>query len=120
MKWITVGMLCLLAGCAGLETPGGVRADGERSEFTLRMPAAEAARCMARNAEERAPAILTAAGYVREGATAGTFEIHVRNGERLLLVADVLPTGNGSRAVVHRVGYVGTTTTLPADMARGC
>lgn len=110
LGWIT---LLLLAGCA---TPQEMRAESERHEWTSAKAPADLARCIARYGEENTPMLYPTA-TVRDGG-AGAFEVQLRNGTEILLVADVLPQGSGSRATVYR--RYPHTTNLPAAMAKGC
>jgi hypothetical protein len=112
---LTIALLALLAGCA---TPQELRSDSDRSEFSSRQSAADVAQCIARTAEEQ-----TRLSYpfatVRE--TGGRYEVQVRSYDNVvLMVADVVPSGAGARATIHRAPYVWATSHLPAAMAKGC
>lgn len=106
--------LLALAGCAS--TPSELRTDGARRDFTLSMSPAQAAACLARNAENAASGVTTA---VRIGATSGTHEVVVSRGEPIA-VADVTPADRGARATIWRAHVPILPTGLPEAMAKGC
>lgn len=103
--WIA---LLLLAGCA---TPGEVRRDGAREEFSLQLPADKAVTCMAQHAEEYASWAIV---QRRDS------EILVRTSEMAIVVAEVYTASPGSRAIVYRNTMAGFFAGLPAAMAKGC
>lgn len=112
MKRLTLAALVLLAGCA---TPSELKQDGVRAEYTLRLAALEAARCLARNAEEFLPWY-----EARERDMGGTYEVHVRTSGNLVAVAVVRPAINGSSATIWRMAIPTVANSLPDAMAKGC
>lgn len=102
----------LLVGCA---TPQGLKEDGVRTEYTLRQPALEAARCLVRNAEEF---MAWYEASLRD--LGGAYEVHVRTGGNLVAVAAVRPAGNGSSATIWRMTIPTAANWLPDAMAKGC
>ena len=120
MNRTTIALLCLLAGgCALPTTPAELMRLGDRHTFTLQLAPKQAAQCMGRNAEERTP-LARPVAQVRDGATAGSYEVHVRAEPDLIALAIIEPAGTGSRAVVYRVPRFITTGSLPERMAFGC
>jgi len=114
MKWSWLA-LPLLAACA---TPGEVRRDGTRTDWTLTLPAKDAARCMARNAEEHAGYVIV---QTREADPAGAFEVLVRGPpDTTIAVAVITPAGRGATATVWRAKLPLLPTDLPGAMAKGC
>lgn len=103
----------LVAGCA---TPSEMKTDGVRAEYTLRLPAPEAARCVTRNAEEFHRWYEVSPRDVG----GGSYEIHVRTSGNLVAVAAVSPKGTGSHATIWRTPMPGFANWLPDAMAKGC
>lgn len=106
MKRLTIVVLALVGGCA--LTPKEVLDQGERITHKSSQPAAAAARCIARNAENMA-------GHVtaRERTEPnGSIEVTVRSnleGSSILAIASATTTGSGS---------VVTVTVSPQAVAR--
>lgn len=105
--------LALLTGCA---TPTELKQDGIRTHYTLRLPPDQAARCLARNAEEYFGGF---GAQVRETEAPGILEVHVRM-EQLLAVAHIEPKGGGSSATIWRGRIPLIAWGLPEAMAKGC
>lgn len=111
-----IALLALLAGCA---TPQEMREGSERRDWTSARAPADVARCIARHAEENTPLAYPQA-TVREGSANGSLEVQVRHGDHTSFVADVLPSGAGSRVTLYRYRGMISTVNMPAAMAKGC
>lgn len=103
-----------MAGCA---TPSEVCRDGIRTDYTLRRPPAQAARCLANNADEYMGLF---DARVRDTDVADVFEVLVRTDLSVVAVAVVRPSSTGSTATIWRSVLPLTAIGLPAAMAKGC
>jgi hypothetical protein len=110
LGWIALALL--LSACS---TPQEVRNDGTRHDYALRLPPADAAKCLARNADDHS-------GYItptlREAG--GTFEVLVKGLDSTLAVAEVRPASSGSSATIWRAHIPAMPFGLPAAMVKGC
>lgn len=109
MRDAAITLLCLLA--AGCSTPGDVRRDGVRHDYTLRSAPADAIRCITRNADDYGM------GLIVQERTDGVI---VRSPETAIAVADVRPTGGGSAVTIWRHSVALGNRGLPDAMVRGC
>ena len=87
----------LLAGCA--LSPTQLREQGDQSTYVMSKPAAAAASCVARNAENTGGTFTRGPNTsVRDGQIPGQIELVMYIQDRYFLVADFQPTGSGSTA----------------------
>lgn len=104
MKRALIALPLLLAACY---TPGEIREQGTRSEHAVRLPPAEAASCMARNANEYGMGVY---------ATVNGTEVVVRGSESAFATASAVP----GKATVWLGPNALLLGSLPAAMTRGC
>lgn len=110
-----IALAVLVTGCS---TPSELRHDGERSEYSLRLPAKDAALCMVRNADEFGFPLFPIS--TMNEATGGAFDVNVQSSSGLLAVARIVPATNGSTATIWRARVFVATFNLPERMAKGC
>lgn len=116
---ITIAAIAAAA-LAACTTPADVRRDGARTDYTLKLAPAAAARCMARNAEDH---FGTFSAQVRDGVTpAAGATVIVRGGDSTAVIAELRPAGGGSQAAVwlSPLIFAPPGSRLPAVMAQGC
>lgn len=115
-RMLIAGWVAVLAGCA--VTPAELRRDGVKSEFTTRAAPREAANCSAKGIEN-AGTIWTGAHIpsVRDGDQPGSMQLAIPG----LLVADFLPTSNGSNVTTWEAAHViESLRRRYIDVIRGC
>ena len=109
-----ISLAIVLAGCA---TPAELRRDGVRTDYTLRLPPAQAARCMVRNAEEFWGALHAT---VRDSDTSSVFEVQVRANEQLAAIAEITAKGKGAITTIWNSRIMLFAQGLPDAMVGGC
>ena len=103
----------MLAGCG--TTPKEVMESGTRTVHVLKLPAQQAANCLARNIENYRAGFT---GTVRP--VDGGYEVISRAGEHTFFVSRVEPASQGSRATVWYRGYMAGGDEARAAMLSGC
>lgn len=105
---------CLAAAC--VMTPAEIQQSGPPTEFDGVQVPSKAAACMGRNAEAYLGGL---SAQWRESTAPGSYEVLVRSSEHLHAVAEVTPSGAGSRIRIWLTPYF-MRRELPAAMAQGC
>jgi hypothetical protein len=106
-------LIALLAGCGTASQPGQ---DRIRTDYALGLAPREAARCLARNAEQYDASVRA---QIRETGTLVTV-VRVQQGDALVAVAQVAPRGTGSSVTIWRSASASVDAGFSDAMADGC
>ena len=121
MRKSIAALSALLAVSGCVLTPAQLLDEGDRSELALKLPPAQAAGCMARNAEN------AGAGFrasVRALPRPDNYEVLLRIAQDTITYGTfglvlIEPASTGSRATMYR-HPAGATSSVFDDMPKGC